>query len=406
MKIKRNIIFIILLWLLLVSISFFWNYTSAIKAQKSIAFESARSFFNHIVITRLWNAQHGGVYVPVTEETRPNPYLNVKMRDIVVNDKLKLTKVNPAYMTRQISEIAMGREGVQFHITSLKPIRPKNKPTALESEFLKEFEKGIREKSTIIKRGGKTYFFYMAPLITKKACLKCHAKQGYKEGDIRGGISVTLPFSMKIPFFPLLIGHILIWLAGVFGIIIAGVRLKNAYETIRRQAAFDALTGIPNRRSFMEAILREYRRCKRNKEPLSIIMCDVDHFKAFNDTYGHAQGDLCLKKVAQSIKNSLKRPGDFCARYGGEEFVVILPNTSLKGALHIAERIRENVEKMGIPNKNSLPKQIVTLSLGVASSEKGNLTDYEELVKQADLALYKAKQLGRNQVQAYKEENH
>ncbi|MBW2195131.1 MAG: diguanylate cyclase [Deltaproteobacteria bacterium] len=401
MKIKKTILLIISAWVILIVISFLWNYTNVGKEQERIALHSARSFFDHIVITRLWNARHGGLYAPVTEKMLPNPYLDVPMRDIQINDKLKLTKVNPAYMTRQISEIAMEQKGVQFHITSLKPIRPQNKPTAREEKFLKEFEKGIKEKGMFIKKGVKYSYFYMAPLITKKACLRCHAKQGYNDGDVRGGISVTLPFIMKIPFLSLLLGHIVIGLVGLLGIIIAGGRLNKAYETTKKQALFDALTGIPNRRHFSESILREFRLSQRSGQPLSMIICDIDNFKAYNDTYGHSKGDLCLTKVAQTIKTSLKRPSDFCARYGGEEFVILLPNTPLDGAKHIAEKIRSNIEKMGIPHKNSLPTQVVTLSLGVTTSEGTILVSHEELIKRADMVLFKAKEQGRNQVQSF-----
>jgi len=402
-KIKKTVMLIILAWVILIAISFLWNYANAKKEQERSALHSARSFFDHIVITRLWNARHGGLYAPVSEKTLPNPYLDVQMRDIEVNDKLKLTKVNPAYMTRQISEIAMEKKGVQFHITSLKPICPKNKPNTREKKFLKEFEKGIKEKGMFIKEGVKISYFYMAPLKTKKSCLKCHAKQGYNEGDVRGGISVTAPFVMKIPFLSLLLGHIVIGFVGLFGIVIAGRSLNKAYRTIKRQAAFDALTRVPNRRSFSERILLEYKRSLRYREPLSIIMCDIDTFKAYNDTYGHSSGDQCLIKVAQTIKTSLKRPGDFCARYGGEEFVILLPNASLDSAMHVAETIRSNIEKMGIPHKNSLPTQVVTLSLGVTTSEGTTLVSHEELIKHADMALYKAKEQGRNQVQSFSE---
>ncbi len=130
-------------------------------------------------------------------------------------------------------------------------------------------------------------------------------------------------------------------------------------------------------------------------------MCDVDNFKAYNDTYGHSSGDQCLIKVAQTIKTSLKRPDDFCARYGGEEFVIILPSESLDGAMHVAETIRSNIEKMGISHKKSFPAQIVTLSLGVTTLEGTTLASHEELIKHADMALYKAKEQGRNQVQSF-----
>jgi len=255
MKRKKILILAILVWMLLITISFLWNYTNAKKEQERIALQAGRNFFNHIVITRLWNARHGGLYAPVTEKTQPNLFLDAPMRDIRVNDKLK------------------------------------------------------------------------------------------------------------------------------------------------KQAVFDALTGIPNRRSFSETIVNEFKRSERHQDPLSIIMCDIDNFKAFNDTYGHDSGDSCLKKVAQTIKKSLKRPGDYCARYGGEEFIILLPNTAIDGAIKIAETIRSDIQEIAIPHKNSLPGKVVTISLGVATSEIKNIISHEALVKHADMALYKAKKQGRNQVQ-------
>jgi diguanylate cyclase (GGDEF)-like protein len=404
MKLKKSILPVSVAWIILISLSFYWNYTNAIKERETIAFQTARSFFNLIVITRDWNSRHGGVYVPVTEKTMPNPYLDDSKRDIEVDESLKLTKVNPAFMTRQISEIAEERNGIIFHITSLKPIRPENKPTLREVTFLREFETGAKEKGLFIKKDSRTLFFFMAPLLTESACLKCHSKQGYKEGDIRGGISVTLPFSMGVPLSSLLLGHIGIGLIGLVGIFVAGRRLSKAYETIERQAVTDALTEIPNRQSFSDTMEREFKRSRREQVPLSIIMCDVDNFKEYNDNYGHSNGDLCLKKVAQAIRSSLKRAGDFCARYGGEEFIVILPNTSSDGAMRVAERMRSKVEEMGIEHKKSSPARIVTMSLGAATSEDtATLVSLEELIRYADIALYRAKEQGRNQVRFFSE---
>ena len=403
MKYKNLIAIIIVIWFTLVASSFLWNLSDRKKEQKHIALQSAKSIFNYIIITRLWNARYGGVYVNVTKGTKPNPYLDDPMRDIRINDNLTLTKINPAYMTRQISEIAQKKDGVHFHITSLKPIRPQNKPTKKEKEFLEAFEKGEKEKSMFFEKNNKKYFFYMAPLITKKPCLKCHAKQGYKVGDVRGGISVTLPFVMNIQIVPLLFGHFLIFISGLLGLIILGGELNEAYDKIKKQAVIDALTGVPNRRNFMETLFKEFNRSIRSQKPLSVIMCDIDNFKIFNDTYGHKEGDKCLKKVAQAVQSTLKRASDFCARYGGEEFIVILPNTEIEGAMYIAEKIRTNVEKLKIPNEKSLPYKIVTLSLGVASTKGFDSTseNKEELIKQADIALYKAKNSGRNQVKVY-----
>ena len=401
MKIKNNILLIILAWLLLTLMSFFWNYTNGEKAQQELAFQTARSLFNHIETTRLWNTLHGGVYAPITAKTQPNPYLETEMKNIKVNNHLTLTKINPAFMTRQIAEIAAKQNGIQFHITSLKPIRPLNKPTLRETACLNDFEKGIAEVGFFIKNNAKHSFFYMAPLKTEKECLQCHSIQGYKTGDIRGGISITMPSDITISIFPLILGHAGIWFAGVIGIIIAGNWLNRAYETIREQALFDSLTKIPNRRNFADTIAREFLRCQRDKNQISLIMCDIDNFKSYNDTYGHSKGDICLKKVAQCIKNSLKRPSDFCARYGGEEFIVLLPDTSASGARYVAERIRSNIEEMKIPHKNSLPAKVVTLSLGVTTSDGVTLdsaASYQRSIKNADIELYRAKKLGKNQV--------
>lgn len=401
MKIKRNTLIISILWALLLAASFVWNYTHTQKAQEQLALQTARSFFDHIIITRRWNAQHGGVYAPVSEATLPNPWLDTPLRDIKVNDSLTLTKINPAFMTRQIAEVAMAQEGIQFHITSLQPLRPENKATEQEKVFLKEFETGVKEAGLFIQHAEKTSFFYMAPLKTEKACLPCHEKQGYKEGDIRGGISLTLPFTQSAPFGALLLAHICIAITGLLGIFISGIRLDRAYSIIQRHAVIDSLTGISNRHRFSEHIVTEFERSNRVKGPLSVIMCDIDHFKRYNDTYGHSSGDICLRQVAQEIKKSLTRPGDFCARYGGEEFVVILPDTTHTGALHVAEKIRLNIIQLQILHEKSSPLAVVSLSLGVVTSTDQPLTSHEDLLKNADTALYLAKANGRNRVESY-----
>lgn len=401
MEIIKHTILVSILWILLIVASFSWNHAQAQKEQERLALHTARSLFNHIHLVRRWNAQHGGVYVPITETTLPNPYLHAPMREIKVNDSLTLTKINPAFMTRQISEIAMNQEGLQLHITSLHPIRPANKATKREEAFLNEFATGVKEAGLFIKDEDKIAFFYMAPLKVEKPCLQCHNTQGYKEGDILGGISVTLPFTQKNPYGALLLAHIGIAITGLFGIYISWARLHKAYAIIKKQAVYDALTGIANRQCFSEHISKEFHRSNRAKESLSVIMCDIDHFKAYNDTYGHGSGDTCLRQVAQAIKKTLVRPGDFCARYGGEEFVVILTDTSHEGAIHVAERIRLNIIELQIVHEKSLPLQLVSLSLGVATSTDQPLSSYEELLKNADTALYRAKANGRNRVESY-----
>ncbi|MBI5101377.1 MAG: diguanylate cyclase [Nitrospirae bacterium] len=399
---KKSIIVIICaIWMIIVGGSFLWNYSEDTQVHNNIAFETARGFVDLIVITRSWNSEHGGVYVPVTPDTQPNPYLELPLRDIRINDNLTLTKINPAYMTRQISEIAAERKGVRFHLTSLKPLRPENSPTSMEADALSAFDHGTKEVGRFIDGDRGPEFFYMSPLVVEKTCLDCHVKQGYKEGEIRGGISVTFPFSPQVPATILAVGHLVIGVAGLIGIIIFGTKLERYYEMLRRQSFVDSLTGIPNRRSFSDAIHREFGHAKRTDLPLSVLMCDVDRFKDYNDTYGHSGGDDCLIKVAHTIEKSLNRPDDFCARFGGEEFVVVLQNSTEEGARLVAEKIRAAVEGMGLAHASSWPFNVVTISIGIATYTNQISITCDDLVNRADRAMYDAKQLGRNRVEVY-----
>ncbi len=175
-------------------------------------------------------------------------------------------------------------------------------------------------------------------------------------------------------------------------------KLKRANQKLYQKATTDTLTGIANRRSFDEYLKREWKRTAREKVPLSLIMCDIDLFKNYNDLYGHQEGDACLNAVAQAIHGGAVRPGDFVARYGGEEFVVILPATPAEGALHIAEAIRAAVRRLHIPHEGSQVDTCVTLSLGIASTIPSAEESMENLLQTADAALYDAKQQGRNRV--------
>lgn len=191
-------VIVMALWVSMTALSYFWNTSQQTNYINQLAQASGRTLFSLMETTRHWNAMRGGVYVKVDEKTQPNPYLAVPNRDLQIGD-LKLTMVNPAFMTRQIGEIAAQRAGVHFHITSLKPIRPENEADDWEKETLVQFESGLPEKLSLVDdKVTGPIFRYMAPLKTREACLKCHAKQGYKVGDIRGGISVN------IPAFPLL----------------------------------------------------------------------------------------------------------------------------------------------------------------------------------------------------------
>ena len=182
-----------------------------------------------------------------------------------------------------------------------------------------------------------------------------------------------------------------------------GIKQGLLHEQLSQLALLDSLTRVYNRRSFDRQLKREWGRHKRVPAPLSLIMCDVDCFKIYNDAYGHQQGDKCLQQIAKAISSALKRPGDLLARYGGEEFVVILPQTTQSGAAKVGEMIRSAVKALEIPHHNSLVDSVVTVSLGVASTIPNAVDNPQLLIEAADLALYQAKDRGRDCVAVYPE---
>jgi diguanylate cyclase (GGDEF)-like protein/PAS domain S-box-containing protein len=174
---------------------------------------------------------------------------------------------------------------------------------------------------------------------------------------------------------------------------------REAQLALEQLATKDGLTGIPNRRAFDDVLQTEWRRAIRESKPISLLMVDVDHFKNYNDSFGHQAGDECLKRVAETMAKSLLRPGDFVARYGGEEFAVILPNVDRAGATLLAERIRMAVEQHHIQNSNHNGAPL-TVSVGAASALALEKITATELLRAADAALYQAKHEGRHRVVA------
>lgn len=174
--------------------------------------------------------------------------------------------------------------------------------------------------------------------------------------------------------------------------------LYEANRELERIAFMDGLTQVANRRHFDDYLNQEWWRLKRDNAPLSIILCDLDYFKQYNDTYGHQAGDDCLRRVANALRVTAKRPGDVVARYGGEEFAIILPDTPMAGAMQVASEIQSAVEQLQLPHQGSLVSPFVTLSLGVASIVPQVASSPQQLIASADRALYRAKSKGRDSI--------
>jgi diguanylate cyclase (GGDEF)-like protein len=371
--------------------------------------QRARSYFAQIIITRKWNADYGGVYVVKGHGVKSNPYLvNPDIR--AVGGRI-LTLKNPAIMTHEISKIAEMHEPFKFHITSLKPLNPENKADDFETKALNSFvNDGIKEKYTTIKTSTSTVFRYMAPLVTEESCLACHAVQGYKVGDIRGGLSIqfdvssvrTVLVNQAVSFAVFILTLLAIVLLFIYQLMRRlRKQLTRAQDRIRIMAITDELTGLYNRRYFMERLKQESARLTRLTDVFSVAIIDIDYFKKVNDTYGHLVGDIVLKEAANRIRNAL-RTVDISARYGGEEFSVIFPGTQANDSINAAERIR--LAFVDVPIHSIMDVDIqITVSIGIVTVNKEmiSLDDDKGLctLKNADDALYRAKHNGRNRVE-------
>lgn len=363
----------------------------------------ARTDFRTIVQVRAWNASYGGVFVEKRVGVVSNPYL--EHPDIQGTDGRWYTKKNPALMTREISERIKQSEGYGFHITSLNPLNPGNQPDPKESEALRSFETGSQERFWTEAIGGRTYTRYMAPLRAEQSCLECHAKQGYKVGDIRGGISFTYDteeVQAKLRTNLYLVSSLALLTTGLLmGLVELFFRqlvkkLAEARRLLETLATTDPLTGLSNRRQIMARLEEECERIQRGGIGLSCIMLDVDHFKQVNDTYGHQQGDEVLKMIASQARASL-RAYDVVGRYGGEEFIVLLPETDLETAQAVAERLRMAIQASALLRTATGQPQPTTVSLGLTQWRSGDTVD--TLIHRADEALYRAKANGRNRIE-------
>ncbi len=232
-KLRQISILICTGWIIIIAGLVSWEISEQKRSIMELAAVEARASFNIDLVYRRWSAGHGGTYVPVTEQTPPNPHLvHVKERDITTPSGRALTLVNPAYMTRQVHELGKNQYGVKGHITSLIPLRPENLADAWEKQALTAFENGTDEIQSVSLIDGEPHLRLMRPMATEKGCLKCHAHQGYKEGEIRGGISVSVPLApyeaiADTNIFNLILVHMLIIFLGLTGLGIAFFSLNK-----------------------------------------------------------------------------------------------------------------------------------------------------------------------------------
>ena len=394
---------------------------------ENILFQQSSTLFNNIVTMRKWSSDHGAVYVKAHEGIEPNPYL--ENNHTYTKDNELLIKVNPAWMTRQLSDISNKSEKFYFKITSLEPINPINIPDDFEKKALNDLEKNKDKK--FFTNIEKDMYNLLGSLKVEPSCLECHAHQNYKVGDIIGGLRISVPtdnyneniqilesktnflFTITILTSLIFIFIIVFTINTIYSREINIIKLNNTLEKkvnkrtkelsdvnkkLVEIATKDYLTNISNRRHFFEIGLKSFHIAKREDSTLSIICIDIDLFKNINDTYGHSIGDEILKFISKNMSKYIRR-ADILARTGGEEFTILLNNTSEENAYIFAEKIRSEIANLNYIN-NDIKIQI-TISLGISQLMQED-EDLDSIIIRADKALYEAKNTGRNKSIIYK----
>jgi diguanylate cyclase (GGDEF)-like protein len=373
----------------------------------SVIHQQAKSLFNQVILLRRWITGHGGVYVEVRPGVTPNPFLTslpgLKVNIIDPQDGRQYTLRNPGLATREMSQISSQAEGYSFRISSLKPVNTTtNSPDGFERDALLRFEQGAREVFAVEQGAAGPVYRYMAPLIYETSCNRCHSHQGYQNGDIRGGVSVSIPMEEVATRMRsnrlLTLGSaisVLVLLLGSLAVIIQRFMqaLREAQSKLVEMAVMDALTGLLNRRAGLERVEEELSRQHRTGGPVACLLMDIDHFKKINDTFGHLAGDEVLAQIGRILAGATRKH-DIASRYGGEEFLLLLPDTELPAALNTAEKIRAMTA--GLPFVFAGRELNVTTSVGVTMMKQHE--NIESLIARADQALYQAKSEGRNRV--------
>jgi diguanylate cyclase (GGDEF)-like protein len=386
------------MWTAVVFLSLWWNLAQQQQETLKIATAAAKAIHERDLLYRRWASENRGVYIPLTPttpSTPPPPHASPREVEGASSGP-GFTLVNPDYMMRRVNELAKEAGKPQGRVTSLRRLHPENTPDAWEEKALEALAHGRTGFSSIEMASGQPYLRLMQPIVTEISCLGCHEEQAYRVGDLRGGISVAVPLApLRQAARPLSLGlcwaHGLLWVLGLGGIMFGFNRLREDHNRIVALMFTDPLTGIANRRIFLESLGGAISFAQRHQAPLSIIMADLDHFKSVNDTFGHDAGDQVLQAFAILMVED-SRQEDLVARFGGEEFIMMLPGTDAEEATVIGERLRRHWEEMIFPDAHIK----VTASFGVSGYQPGDTV--ASFIERADQALYEAKRLGRNQV--------
>jgi PAS domain S-box-containing protein len=290
-------------WTVIIAGLLAWAVYEARQDAQTYALVQAEISYQKDILYRRWNTSHGGVYAPVTDATPPNPYLNVPERDITTTSGMRLTLINPAYMTRQVYELAHDNYGIIGHLTSLKPIRPQNAPDDWERQALQAFEQGQTEAFSIETLNGQEYMRLIRPFVTEAGCLKCHAAQGYQEGQIRGGISMAVPMAplwavTNARISTMAQSYAALWLIGLGAFWLGARRLRQS-ELVRQQA---------------EAALRQLSRAVEQSPVLIVITNLAGDIEYVNPKFCQVTGytrEEAMGHTPRILKSGEKTPEEY-----------------------------------------------------------------------------------------------
>ncbi len=393
-------------WTLAFAASTYWNVDRIRGMALTQAESQAKAAIDKDMTYRQMVSGLGGIYMPVDRGIEPNPYLaHIPHRDVTTENGRKLTLVNSSYFTRLIHDAEASSHsstGIHGHVTSLSPLRPENAPDAWEKQALQAFKHGATESSGIELDDGKEVFRMMRPRIATPPCIECHGHQGYKAGDVLGGISVSVPIEPLLAdsnsrIFQLEAWHALFWLSGILGLLISYRLLLRQEHGMRFSALHDVLTGLPNRALFLDRLKQRLVTARRHHHTGAVLFLDLDRFKSINDSLGHGIGDQLLREVGQRLK-AILRQEDTVARLGGDEFVVLMAELD-SDAEEVVTEVQIVADKilgtLARPYTLGTRELYAPASIGIALFSI-DTKDSHEVLQQADIAMYRAKEAGGN----------
>lgn len=393
------------IWSLAFLGSGYWNYHRLHDIAINRALSQAKAAIDKDMTYRHLVSGVGGIYIPTDRGVEPNPYLaHIPHRDVTTKDGRKLTLVNSSYFTRLVhdKEAVIAPKGIRGHVTSMKPLRSENAPDEWEKQAILAFKKGFSQWTGELSINGEQYFRLMRPRITKTSCIECHIHQGYKPGDVMGGISVSVPMKPLLAdseerIFHLWVWHAFFWLTGVVGLFVGYSMLRRKERYMRYSALHDDLTGLPNRALFLDRLNQRLEIAKRHDHTGAVLFIDLDRFKTINDSLGHSIGDQLIHEVGRRLQGMLRRE-DTVARLGGDEFVVLMAELDSDAEAVVTEVQIVADKILGVlaqHHKLGGRELYATSSIGVALFTKETI-DSSEVLQQADVAMYRAKDAGGN----------